>query len=153
MKQGVNMINKRKYEQLLNNTIKEINKDDKKTINELLTYINENKPKSLFHYRSCSERSIEAFRDNKIYFNIASNFNDPYDCLIYCDIEYILKQIQNMFDYENIEKLNNKVIDESYLNTRPVTIPEEKAKEIINNLKNLNIKSTRIFGCFFVAVL
>ena len=73
-------MNKRKYEQLLNNTIKEINKDDKKTINELLTYINENKPKSLFHYRSCNERSIEAFRENKIYFNTASNFNDPYDC-------------------------------------------------------------------------
>ena len=125
------MINKRKYEQLLNNTIKEINKDDKKTINELLTYINENKPKSLFHYRSCNERSIEAFRENKIYFNTASNFNDPYDCLIYCDIEYILKQIQNMFNYENIKKQNNKVIDESYLNTRPVTIPEEKAKEIL----------------------
>lgn len=134
------MINKRKYEQLLNNTIKEINKNDKKTINELLTYINENKPKSLFHYRSCNERSIEAFRENKIYFNTASNFNDPYDCLIYCDIEYILKQIQNMFNYENIGKLNNKVIDESYLNTRPVTIPEEKAKEIINNLKNISIK-------------
>ena len=105
------MINKRKYEQLLNNTIKEINKDDKKTINELLTYVNENKPKSLFHYRSCTERSIEAFRENKIYFNTASNFNDPYDCLIYCDIEYILKQIQNMFDYENIEKLNNNSIN------------------------------------------
>ena len=45
-----------------------------------------------------------------------------------------------MFNYENIEKLNNKVIDESYLNTRPVTIPEEKAKEIINNLKNISIK-------------
>ena len=134
------MINKIKYEQLLNNTIKNINKDDIRNINELLIYIDENKPKSLFRYRSCNEQSIEAFRENKIFFNIASNFNDPYDCLIYCDIDKILNQVQNIFDYKNIENLHNVVIDESHLNTRPVNINKETAQQIINNFKNKNIK-------------
>ena len=125
------MLNKRKYEQLLNNTKKEMNKDDKKAINDLLEYINKNKPKSLYHYRRCCEQSIEAFKDNKIYFNNAINFNDPYDCLIYCDIDTIYKRIHNMYNYHNIELINNKIIDENYINTRPVNIEENSAKEII----------------------
>ncbi len=134
------MIDYKKYELLLNNTVKEMNKDDKEAIKELLKYVDENKPTSLYHYRNCSERTIEAFIENKIYFNTANNFNDPYDCLIYCNIDNILNRIQNMFDYKKIENSINEIIDDTYLNTRPITILPEKAQEIVNILNGQNIK-------------
>lgn len=43
------MINRNKYIDLLNGTVKDV--DGKNTILELLQYVQENKPKSLFHYR------------------------------------------------------------------------------------------------------
>lgn len=74
------MINKNKYLELLNATGKDTNSEQ---VAQLMKYIYDNTPKSLFHYRRCSEQSIEAFRENKLFFNTASNFNDPYDCLVF----------------------------------------------------------------------
>ncbi|MDE6242295.1 MAG: DUF2971 domain-containing protein [Anaeroplasmataceae bacterium] len=134
------MIDKKTYFNLLNNTVKKANKNDLDSIKELLTYINMNKPKSLFHYRSCSERSIEAFRNNQIFFNFAINFNDPYDCLVYCDIDAIKKQISKMLDFKNLLKLSESINDKNFIENRPVQIPFEEAQKVLNSLKNQNIK-------------
>lgn len=133
------MIEKNKYIQLLNETLKDKNGNSK--IQDLMTYIQENKPKSLFHYRRCTEYSIETFREGKLYFNTANNFNDPYDCLVYCDVDKIYKSISNMTKLENIQKLQKNINEELFINNKPIQMPKQKAEEIINLLKGKDIQS------------
>jgi hypothetical protein len=45
------------------------------------------KARPLFKYRSCTEYNILAFQNNEIYAPLPFKFNDPYDCLPYCDKE------------------------------------------------------------------
>ena len=41
----------------------------------------------MFKYRSCNKDNILAFKNDEIYAPLAFKFNDPYDCLPYCDKE------------------------------------------------------------------
>lgn len=127
------MINKNKYLELLNATGKETNSEQ---VVQLMTYIYDNTPKSLFHYRRCSEQSIEAFRENKLFFNTASNFNDPYDCLVFCDKASIEKEIDGIGNEANKSFLCSLVDNPELVNSAPFQIPAEfiaKIKESINN--------------------
>ena len=133
------MINRNKYIELLNGTVKDIS--GKNTIMDLLQYIQCNKPKSLFHYRRCTEYTIEAFRENKIYFNTASNFNDPYDCLVYCDMEKINSQISNMTMIPNLERVQRNINTAGFIETRPPQIPKEKAEQILESLKGIDLQA------------
>ena len=133
------MIDKTKYLELLNNTRKNLNSGSIESINKLISFVNENKPKSLFRYRNCDERVIEAFRENKIYFNTSNNFNDPYDCLVYCNIEQINNHINNMFIKQEIIKLNEKINSDNFIKTRPPQMSIENATKILSRLKNENI--------------
>ena len=137
------MINRNKYIDLLNGTVRDIN--GKNTIMELLQYVQENKPKSLFHYRRCTEYTIEAFRENKIYFNTANNFNDPYDCLVYCDIKKINNQISNMTTIPNIERLQRNINTAGFIETRPPQMPKEKAEQLLESLKGIDLQA--MVGC------
>ena len=127
------MINKNKYLELLNSTE---NKDIySEEILQLLKYVNDNMPKSLFHYRRCSEQSIEAFRENKLYFNTASNFNDPYDCLVYCDIKAIEREIETVGNDDNIRFLTELVNNPDMVKSAPIQILPEfisKIKESVS---------------------
>ena len=67
---------------------------------ELLQYVQENKPKSLFHYRRCTEYTIEAFRENKIYFNTAKLLKEE------GSIEEICKQLKK---HEKIETWKKRI--------------------------------------------
>ena len=51
-------------------------------------------PQSLFRYRSCNEKQIEAFLKDAIYAVSADLFNDPYDTLV----RYDIKSIKNYVD-------------------------------------------------------
>lgn len=132
------MIDKRKYIELLNGTSKDTNGNN--TIFELMKYVQTNKPKSLFHYRRCSEYTIEAFRENKIYFNTANNFNDPYDCLVYCDIDAISRNITNMIEFPNIQRLQKNINSIGFVDTKPVQMPKEKAEQLIETLRGKDLQ-------------
>lgn len=45
-------------------------------------------PSSLYRYRSCDKRHIEAFKNDTIYAVTADKFNDPYDTLVRYDQEW-----------------------------------------------------------------
>ena len=132
------MINRKKYFELLNGTAKDVNGNN--SIIDLLNYVQENKPKSLFHYRKCTEYTIDAFRDNKIYFNTANNFNDPYDCLVYCDTKKINNQIENMTNIANIKQLQKNINTARFIETRPAQLPKEKATHILETLKGQDLQ-------------
>ena len=50
-------------------------------------------PKSLFRYRACNERHIDAFENDKIFAVPADWFNDPYDTLVRYDYDGIKKYV------------------------------------------------------------
>ena len=127
------MINKNKYLELLNATNKEATSEPSV---QLMKYIYDNTPKSLFHYRRCSEQSIEAFRENKLFFNTASNFNDPYDCLVFCNKKAIEHEIDSIGSEENKAFLSALIHNPEMANSAPLQIaPEfvEKIKESISS--------------------
>lgn len=143
------MIDKNKYVELLNATVNDVNFEH---IKQLITYIQENKPKSLFHYRRCSEQSIEAFRGNNIFFNTASNFNDPYDCLVYCNKKTIKKEIESIGNEDHREFLNDLVNHPEMLNGATPQIPREfllKLQEVIKNGEFKNLTSTTSQEVYF----
>ncbi|MBO6169086.1 MAG: WbuC family cupin fold metalloprotein [Bacteroidales bacterium] len=62
-------------------------------------------PKSLYRYRACNDRSIDAFEKDIIYAVTADNYNDPYDTLVKCDIEGIKAFLRQVFSVETLAKL------------------------------------------------
>ena len=59
-------------------------------------------PQSLYRYRACDKRQIDAFEKDRIYAVTADLFNDPYDTLVRYDINSI-KEYQCITDNEHLE--------------------------------------------------
>ena len=136
------MINKNKYLELLNGTGKDTNSEQ---VVQLMKYIYDNTPNSLFHYRRCSEQSIEAFRENKLFFNTASNFNDPYDCLVFCDKKAIEQEINTIGSEENKAFLSALIHNPEMANSIPFQVaPEFMAK--IKETTSIGDFETRLSG-------
>lgn len=62
-------------------------------------------PKSLFRFRSCDDRHIDAFEKDVIYALTADSFNDPYDTLLRYDLEGIRQYVDSVMSIEGLEKL------------------------------------------------
>ena len=67
--------------------------------------ISEMMPKSLFRFRSCDDRHIDAFEKDAIYAVTADSFNDPYDMLLRYDMEGIRQYVDYVMSMEGLEKL------------------------------------------------
>jgi len=127
------------YDELLSKTIISGSVSTEEYINQnksIINLVRNNIPKRLFRYRSCNEISIDAFKNNRIYFNSPNNFNDPNDSLIFIN----LKQIQEEFDSFN--KNNFSEMIKHIIKTKE--IPEYfkilLPKEIINNILSVTNK-------------
>lgn len=59
-------------------------------------------PRSLFRFRSCDKRQIDAFEKNELYAVTADKFNDPYDTLVRYDKEGIKQSTASFLTYENL---------------------------------------------------
>lgn len=64
-------------------------------------------PSSLFRYRCCNERHIDAFQNDIIYAVTANNFNDPYDTLVRYDLEEIKRSVNSIMSCETLEGMKN----------------------------------------------
>lgn len=64
-------------------------------------------PSRLFRYRECSEAQFDAFYHDTIYASTADKFNDPYDCLLRCDKQFILNAISHGASKEYITQLRD----------------------------------------------
>lgn len=58
-------------------------------------FIHKYKPASLYRYRSCTDYNLDAFKEDQIWLSTASEFNDPYDSLLYFNIEEIKRMCYN----------------------------------------------------------
>ena len=63
-------------------------------LNEIEARLRPHLPKSVFKYRSCNSRNFDALARNVIYAVPASYMNDPFDGLVYVDIDKIINDIK-----------------------------------------------------------
>ena len=75
----------------------------------LLEYVHSITPAKLFRYRDCSETQFDAFYNDRIYAGNAQKFNDPYDCLIRYDKQYLYDSIKQGASKEYIRKLRDSL--------------------------------------------
>ena len=78
-------------------------------LERLCEYVNSIIPKQLFRYRECTERQFDAFCNDKIFAVNAQLFNDPYDCLIRYDKQYIYDSIEQGASKEHIKWLRDSL--------------------------------------------
>lgn len=78
-------------------------------------------PNSLFRYRSCTEKQIDAFQKDTIYAVSADLFNDPYDTLVRYDIDGIKDYVNALLESNTLVQLKN------YL---------EEGNDFANNMKD-----------------
>jgi len=62
-------------------------------------------PSSLFRFRTCDKRQIDAFEKDELYAVTADKFNDPYDTLVRYDKEGIKQSTASFMMYENLKQL------------------------------------------------
>lgn len=86
----------------MNNTIPEKpgakNAAAKRAFKRLYLFTKENIPAKLYRYRTCTDYNIQSFEEDKIYVGNPSDFNDPFDSLIYCNRQEIRKAYLDQFD-------------------------------------------------------
>lgn len=90
-------------------------------------------PSSLFRFRSCDKKQIDAFEKDELYAVTADKFNDPYDTLVRYDKEGIKLSTASFMTYENIKQL--KVFfgqDGDFPDEAKQLLPQD----IIDDLKN-----------------
>ena len=82
--------------------------EERKTLlSPLIEYVNNITPSQLFRYRPCNEMQFDAFYNDKIYAVNAHMFNDPYDCLIQYNKDYLYNSINVGTSIEVIKQLRD----------------------------------------------
>ena len=117
----------------------------------LLEYVHSIIPQKLFRYRDCSETQFDAFYNDRIYAGNAQKFNDPYDCLIRYDKQYLYDSIKQGASKEYIRKLRDSLREgEAFPEFVASLYGEERTKilkETILNATDEDIeKNNLIFG-------
>lgn len=62
-------------------------------------------PRSLFRFRTCDKRQIDAFEKDELYAVTADKFNDPYDTLVRYDKEGIKQSTTSFMTFEALGQL------------------------------------------------
>ncbi len=88
----------KEYRRLLEKTIIPDNytAQNEKDCFELIDYINSAMPITLYRFRSVSERSLDAFLNDKLWFSNGSLMNDDFDSRIFYNKERIKKQMNSL---------------------------------------------------------
>ena len=97
-------------------------------------------PQSLFRYRPCSERSIEAFEKDIIYAVTAEKYNDPYDTLVKCDKEGIQNYLRQALSVATLTSLKDylaqgNAMPASIVRSNP-NVPWGQIKEMILKIED-----------------
>lgn len=96
-------------------------------------------PNKLFRYRNCSEMSVEAFENDKVYALTADMFNDPYDMLLRFDIEAVKNMFNSLLSNESFYRLKD-VLGKG--KTLPDIVKQNFDQENISQIKNIVLSIT-----------
>lgn len=91
-------------------------------------------PPRLFRYRECSERQFDAFNNDSIYAVNAQMFNDPYDCLIRYDKDYLFDTVNRGSSVDAIKKLRDDLNNGGPLPEMWNTLLGEEGSKIMRNI-------------------
>jgi len=88
-------------------------------------------PQSLFRYRSCTEKQIDAFQKDIIYAVSADLFNDPYDTLVRYDLDGIKDYVNALLESNTLVQLK-KYLEEGndFANNMKDSFPKGMVKNI-----------------------
>lgn len=88
-------------------------------------------PQSLFRYRSCTEKQIDAFQKDIIYAVSADLFNDPYDTLVRYDLDGIKNYVNALLETNTLVQLK-KYLEEGndFTNYVKDSFPQGMAENI-----------------------
>lgn len=104
--------NRERFENLLQNTVvaEDVpSQERERLLSPLLDYVHDIIPASLFRYRECSEIQFDAFNNNLIYAVNAQKVNDPYDCLIRYDKQFLYDSLRRGASKEHIKQLRDSL--------------------------------------------
>lgn len=96
-------------------------------------------PDKLFRYRNCSEMSVEAFENDKVYALTADMFNDPYDMLLRFDIEAVKNMFNSLLSNESFYRFKD-VLGKG--KTLPDIVKQNFDQENISQIKNIVLSIT-----------
>ena len=96
-------------------------------------------PDKLFRYRNCSEMSVEAFENDKVYALTADMFNDPYDMLLRFDIEAVKNMFNSLLSNESFYRLKD-VLGKG--KTLPDIVKQNFDQENLSQIKNIVLSIT-----------
>lgn len=100
----------------------------------IVEYANSIMPPRLFRYRDCSERQFDAFYNDSIYAVNAQMFNDPYDCLIRYDKDYLFNAINQGSSFDTIKKLRDDLNNGGHLPKMWYSLFGEEKNKIIEDI-------------------
>lgn len=104
----------------------------------------DNIPEKLYRYRTCDERSFDAFDKNVIWAVSASMFNDPYDSLYYADEEYIFQEIKDKSSFDSIKAIWKYInIHRKLPKAQEKFLGANAAKQIVATYLNKNLNDIK----------
>lgn len=114
-----------------------------KALSTIATWIKSNIPEKLYRYRSVSDNSISAFRDDKIWASIPSTFNDSFECMPCFDHERAKTVIENDFNSDGFKFKIGTIMQGSIPPGLEAIIPPNDIDSVIKNI-NLTIRELGI---------
>ena len=67
-------------------------------------------PRFLYRYRTVNNYNLDALRTNKLFFSLASGYDDPFDTFLHIDVEKIRQELEcNYNSSEAMEAMVNKI--------------------------------------------
>lgn len=106
-----------------------------KILHDISNILQPHLPTSIFKYRVCNTRNIDALSRNVIYAVPASYMNDPFDCLVYVDKEYITNSIKYALSKDFIENIRR---ENKFPDNIDYFISQELAQELLSCFNNLS---------------
>lgn len=114
----------------------------KASLSPIIEYTYSIMPSQLFRYRPCNEMQFDAFNNDRIYAVNAQMFNDPYDCLIRYNKDYLYNSINQETSIEAIKKLRDHLNNGGQLPELWESLyGEERVKVIKNIIRNTTEES------------
>lgn len=103
-------------------------------------------PNSLFRYRSCTEKQIDAFQKDIIYAVSADLFNDPYDTLVRYDLDGIKDYVNALLESNTLVQLK-KYLEEGndFANNMKDSFPKGMVENIKAQILATDFEEKKVF--------
>ncbi len=99
------MVNREEFAKLLYGTIINSTSEDQVAygkLNQICNWIQENIPSTLYRFRSYNENSVNALKEDEVWGSSILQFNDPYECVPFYDMELINNNIHRTLNPQEV---------------------------------------------------